>query len=154
VLEGGTPHHVTGARDAGSETARVSVPSPPDRGVELLVTCAVNTYQQAHSTPSSRCSSHSRSREYDAHIDGERVVLEKSAYKPGSVLVEGGGWEALRERVRHVMRPCTLLQLHLIVANQIPDEIPAHIDVPRELPVHRVLGNVNAGCIIFPDLRR
>eukprot|EP00961_Rhodomonas_salina_P225627 3050590-Rhodomonas_salina.1 len=52
------------------------------------------------------------------------------------------------------MRPSAFDQRHHSVLDQVPDVVAPHIDVSREFPIDGVLGNLDAGGVVLPDLRR
>ena len=67
------------------------------------------------------------------------MILLLSTNEPRAVFVEGWAGKALRERIHHVACSSTLLQHQHVVPDEIPAEVPKHIDVSGELVIDRVL---------------
>eukprot|EP00961_Rhodomonas_salina_P303218 3941141-Rhodomonas_salina.1 len=64
---------------------------------------------------------------------------------------EGRAGKAFRQRVSHIECTSTLHQREHCVPHQVPDEVPTDIDVSRELAVHLVVGDRDAGRVVLPD---
>eukprot|EP00961_Rhodomonas_salina_P108262 1457614-Rhodomonas_salina.1 len=61
--------------------------------------------------------------------------------------------KAFGQRVCDVVHSGALDQIHDLVPDQVPYIVPASVDVPSKLAVYRVIGNLNAGRVVLPDLR-
>eukprot|EP00961_Rhodomonas_salina_P076267 1023610-Rhodomonas_salina.1 len=82
----------------------------------------------------------------------ERLVLRPHPREVRAVSRPCWSGQALRERICHVVRPCALDQHHDAVLYEVSDIVTPHIDVTCEVAVDGVLGNLDAGCVILPDL--
>eukprot|EP00961_Rhodomonas_salina_P212420 2868433-Rhodomonas_salina.1 len=61
--------------------------------------------------------------------------------------------KAFGQRICDVVRSRALDQNHNLIQDQVPHIVPMSVDVPSKLAVYRVVGNLNAGCVVLPDLR-
>eukprot|EP00961_Rhodomonas_salina_P065970 886447-Rhodomonas_salina.1 len=62
--------------------------------------------------------------------------------------------KAFGQRVCDVVRSGTLDQNHNSAPDQVQHIVSVSVNVPSELAVYLVVGNLNAGSIVLPDLRR
>eukprot|EP00961_Rhodomonas_salina_P165355 2227816-Rhodomonas_salina.1 len=62
-------------------------------------------------------------------------------------------WKAFGQRICDVVLSSALDQNHNLVPDQVPHIVPMSVDVPSKLAVYRVVGNLNAGSVVLPDLR-
>eukprot|EP00961_Rhodomonas_salina_P004098 56709-Rhodomonas_salina.2 len=82
-----------------------------------------------------------------------RLVLLGVPLKIRAMQQEWRAGKALGERVRDIERPCTLHQGQDIVTHEVANEIPAYVDVTRELSVHGVVRDGNARRVVLPHDR-
>eukprot|EP00961_Rhodomonas_salina_P108265 1457662-Rhodomonas_salina.1 len=62
--------------------------------------------------------------------------------------------EAFGQHICDVVHSGALDQNHNLVPDRVPHIVPASVDVQSKLAVYLVVGNLNAGRIVLPDLRR
>eukprot|EP00961_Rhodomonas_salina_P023542 316032-Rhodomonas_salina.1 len=61
--------------------------------------------------------------------------------------------KAFGRHICNVVRSGALDQNHNLIPDQVPHIVPASVDVPSKLAVCWVVGNLNAGRVVLPDLR-
>eukprot|EP00961_Rhodomonas_salina_P107244 1443885-Rhodomonas_salina.1 len=98
------------------------------------------------------CPGHSR-RLCDAKAGKERLVLAACPSQVRTMRRPSRPRKAFGQCICNVVCSSTLDQNHNLVPDQVQHIVPTSVNVPSKLAVYQVVGNLNAGHVVLPDLR-